>query len=449
MKQVRQRTVFIFILLGLFLAGMVVFCVRYVTRGSDWASFGGNDSVYENGVLSTGQILDRNGTVLFDAPTQSYADSYSLRRATLHAVGDLAGNISTSALSCFEEQMMGYNLLTGTTGGGRQVYLTLNSALNVTAYEALNGRKGTVGVYNYKTGEILCMVSTPTFDPADPPEIEDGDASYDGVYLNRFLSSTFTPGSIFKTVTAAAALEQIDDILDRSFVCTGKAEIGGDTVTCPYVHGNMDFYDALASSCNCTFAQLAIELGTNTLQRYAQKGGLLSTQNISGIETAAGSFQTSDTASNVGWSGVGQFGDLVNPCAMMTMMGAIAGRGSAKQPYLLDKVTPLNSDTALCKGSSDKITIWSSSTCDTLCRMLRNNVQSNYGQSQFGDLAVCAKSGTAEVGEGKSPHSWFTGFIDDEDLPLAFVVLVENGGGGAAVAGSIAAQVLQAAADTF
>jgi peptidoglycan glycosyltransferase len=78
--------------------------------------------------------------------------------------------------------------------------------------------------------------------------------------------------------------------------------------------------------------------------------------------------------------------------------------------------------------------------------MLRNNVVTQYGQSQFGDLPVCAKSGTAEVGGGKQPHAWFVGFVDDVNTPLAFLVLVENGGSGASVAGSVAAQVLAKAA---
>ena len=86
---------------------------------------------------------------------------------------------------------------------------------------------------------------------------------------------------------------------------------------------------------------------------------------------------------------------------------------------------------------------WSDDTCQTLRHMMRSNVLLTYGQEQFGDLAVCAKSGTAEVGDGLSPHAWFTGFIDDSTHPYAFVVVVENGGGGASVAGSIAATILQ------
>ena len=449
MKQVRQRTVFVFVIVALFLLGLGIFCIRYLSQGRAWATFAANDSAYTGGILSAGQITDRSGTVLYDGSSQSYNENEGIREATLHAVGDEAGSISTSALSQFQDRLIGYNLLTGTTGGGHRVQLTLDAQLNQVAYDALDGRKGTVGIYNYKTGEILCMVSAPAFDPADPPEIEDGDERYDGVYMNRFLSSTFTPGSVFKTVTAAAALENLPDLLERTFVCTGSSQIGADTITCPYVHGTMDFYEAMASSCNCTFAQLAVELGSETLQRYAQSAGLLSSQSISGIETATGTYDVSDTASNVGWSGVGQYDDLVNPCALMTMMGAIAGGDTARQPYLLQQETNLSGSHVYATGTSSSISLWTESTCRTLQKILRNNVTSNYGQSQFGDLAVCAKSGTAEVGTGSAPHSWFAGFVADEELPLAFVVLVENGGGGASVAGRIAARVLNEAAELY
>ena len=144
---------------------------------------------------------------------------------------------------------------------------------------------------------------------------------------------------------------------------------------------------------------------------------------------------------------MGQYEDLANPCALMTMMGAIAGRGSAQEPYLLGKVTSMTGTAARSTGTSGTMHLWNADTCQALADMLRNNVTETYGQSRFGDLPVCAKSGTAEVGQGKAPHSWFAGFVDSDDLPLAFVALVENGGGGSAVAGSAAAQVLRTAAE--
>lgn len=201
------------------------------------------------------------------------------------------------------------------------------------------GRKGSVAVYNYQTGQILCMALSPDFDPADPPTITDGDSRYDGVYMNRVLSSTFTPGSVFKVVTTAAAIEQLPDIFERSFTCTGSVKIGGDTITCPHAHGTMDFYSAFANSCNASMRSSPVELGGETLERYARSAGLLESHDVSGIPTAAGSFDVGADDSNVGWSGVGQYDDLLNPCSLMMLMGAIAGDGSAAEPSLIYQET--------------------------------------------------------------------------------------------------------------
>ena len=170
---------------------------------------------------------------------------------------------------------------------------------------------------------------------------------------------------------------------------------------------------------------------------------LLDSHKVCGIHTAKGSFEVEpDGSAHLGWSGVGQDKDLANPCALMTLMGGIAREGEAVVPKLVAKesVTGTALPAAFPDGK-ETYSVFSQSTCQRLKAMMRNNVTSQYGQSQFGDLAVCAKSGTAEVGSGE-PHAWFTGFIDDPDHPLAFVVLVEHGGGGAKVAGSIAAKVL-------
>ena len=153
------------------------------------------------------------------------------------------------------------------------MYLTIDADLSRTAWEALDGRKGVAAVYNYQTGDILCMVSNPSFDPADPPEISDDDSDYEGVYLNRLLSGLYTPGSVFKVVTTAAALEQLPGVEERTFTCNGSVTIGDQVITCPYAHGEMDLSDAFARSCNGVYAQLAVELGADVLQDYARQAG--------------------------------------------------------------------------------------------------------------------------------------------------------------------------------
>ena len=180
MKQVRQRTALIILLIALLAAGMALFCIFYFVHGADWASFSANAHAYTDGTLTSGEILDREGVTLYDPATGEYADSRSLRRATLHAVGDPQNNISTGAKTAFRSRLVGFNPLTGTTTGGHKLYLSIDSSLNETARDLLNGRKGSVAVYNYQTGQILCMVSSPDFDPADPPTITDGDSRYDG-----------------------------------------------------------------------------------------------------------------------------------------------------------------------------------------------------------------------------------------------------------------------------
>jgi peptidoglycan glycosyltransferase len=117
------------------------------------------------------------------------------------------------------------------------------------------------------------MVSSPTYDPVDPPEISDDDSSYEGVYINRFLSSTYTPGSTYKLVTTAAAIENIEDLYDRTFTCTGTYEIGRDVVTCPGVHGSLTIEEALAVSCHLCLCANCIGAGRRYNQDYADHFG--------------------------------------------------------------------------------------------------------------------------------------------------------------------------------
>lgn len=448
MKKLKHRTLFVLLFILLLTAGMVILSVLYVLQGAQWASFSANKHVYSNGRIASGSICDRNGTVLYDCIGGTYNKDKTTRVSTLHAVGDRYGNIATGAKKVFSDQLVGFSLITGTSGTGNTISLTLDADLNNVAYNALDGQKGTVALYNYKTGDILCMVSTPSYDPDDKDEIarvDSGDSQYDGAYLNRFLSATYTPGSTFKLVTSAAAIEILHNESSFSFHCTGALTVNGEKITCPSVHGNQDFASALSNSCNGAFASLAINIGGNTLKTYAESAGLLRSVNVSGLSSATGSFTAGADDNDVGWSGVGQYKDLVNPCAELTLMGCIAGSGSAATPRLLKSVTS-SAGLPVAHITTDTSTInWKASTCQELKKLMHNNVTSKYSQNlDFGNLTVCAKSGTAEVGTSK-PHAWFVGFVDDTEYPYAFVVIVENGGWGSTVAGGVAATLLKSA----
>ena len=448
MKKLQRRTLFVLLFILALAAGTVVLCAFYVKDGAQWASFYGNQHVYTNGRIASGSIQDRNGTTLFDCAEGQYSDDKTTRISTLHAIGDKQGNINTGAKNLFADQLVGFSLITGTSGTGNTIKLTLDANLNNAAYQAMAGRKGVAALYNYETGEVLCMLSTPSFDPADDAEaakVAAGDSNYDGAYLNRFLSGTYTPGSTFKLVTAAAALETLHNEDSFSYTCTGSLTLNGEKITCPSVHGTQDFATALANSCNGAFATLATQVGGKTLEKYAKEAGLTSKVNVNGLNTAAGSFTAGTSDNDVGWSGVGQYKDLVNPCAELTLMGCIAQGGSAATPRLLKSVTSSKGlPVAHVTTETSKIG-WKADTCDKIRTLMHNNVTSNYSKNlDFGGLNVCAKSGTAEVGTSK-PHAWFVGFVEDSAYPYAFVVVVENGGWGSSVAGGVAASVLKAA----
>lgn len=448
MKKLQRRTLFVLLFILALAAGTVVLCAFYVKDGAQWASFYGNQHVYTNGRIASGSIQDRNGTTLFDCAEGQYSDDKTTRISTLHAIGDKQGNINTGAKNLFADQLVGFSLITGTSGTGNTIKLTLDANLNNAAYQAMAGRKGVAALYNYETGEVLCMLSTPSFDPADDAEaakVAAGDSNYDGAYLNRFLSGTYTPGSTFKLVTAAAALETLHNEDSFSYTCTGSLTLNGEKITCPSVHGTQDFATALANSCNGAFATLATQVGGKTLEKYAKEAGLTSKVNVNGLNTAAGSFTAGTSDNDVGWSGVGQYKDLVNPCAELTLMGCIAQGDSAATPRLLKSVTSSKGlPVAHVTTETSKIG-WKADTCDKIRTLMHNNVTSNYSKNlDFGGLNVCAKSGTAEVGTSK-PHAWFVGFVEDSAYPYAFVVVVENGGWGSSVAGGVAASLLKAA----
>lgn len=445
MKKIEKRAIMCLLLAFVLLIGVGVFSYRYFAYGDDWASYEGNRDVYAEGDLSKGTLYDANGALLMQNTAEGmiFNDSSSVRKALMHITGDKDNNISTGANRAFTDELIGYDFINGIyslNNAGKDVYLTLDSGVCATAYEALDGRNGTVGVYNYKTGEIVCMVSAPTYDPIDPPSSPE-----EGSYINRFTSATFVPGSIFKLVTSAAAIENLDDAYSWQVECTGSHSYGGEyKVTDLSAHGTVDIKKALEVSCNVYFGQLAEKLGPGLMEEYTKKAGLMRSYDINGIKTAEGTFDFPDSGMNLAWTGIGQWEDMINPCAMMVYMGAIANDGEAVLPSIIKPTSFIDKQLAkLPKFGTKTKGMIESSTAASLTEMMANNVENHYGSGNFPGLSVCAKSGTAEVGGNKNPHAWFAGFLNDESNPYAFIVLVENGGYGADVAGSVANSVLQ------
>lgn len=436
---------FLLILLG----GLLFFLWEYVTQAEKWVSFSGSPHLYNSSNIGCGTITDRSGNMLLDiSQGRTYSDDANTRKSTLHWLGDRKGFISASTVSTYAASMVGYDRVNGVynaSGEGGNARLTISAKVQNAALEAMGNRKGTVGVYNYKTGEILCALTTPTYDPENVPDIaNDTSGDYDGVYLNRFLQSAYVPGSIFKIVTLSTALDCVPGIEDMTFTCRGKIEYGTEAVTCEKTHGTQNLKQAFANSCNCAFAQIAEKVGKNNMVKYVKQFEVTQKLSFDGSTTAAGNYDISNTAPvSFAWSCIGQHSNLVNPARYMTFMGAIGGRGTAAEPYLMAKVTN-GGDTTYEAKTQKTDRLMSKEVADTVADYMRNNVKTVYGDGNFGGLPVCAKSGTSQLGGGQKSNAMFAGFVDSEQYPLAFIVVVENGGYGSHTCVPVISKVLSA-----
>lgn len=451
MRLLLKRSAVLLALALLLVFGLLFFMAKYFMNAPEWAGYPVNKHLFASGKpISSGAIYDRSGESLFlmSEGKAKFNQNKAVRTAVMHATGDMNGNVATGARVAFREKLAGWDFINGAynfdrSDFGKGITLTLDADLCAAAYKALNGQKGTVGIYNYKTGEILCMVSSSSFDPQNRPDVESNTEKYKGVYLNRLLSAVYTPGSVFKLLTSVAAIENIEGIEEKVYHCEGRLNIKGKSVTCLSAHGYVTLKQALAVSCNVAFAEITLELGADTLQEYADSSGFNSSLEVDGIRTATGKVDVSGAEGvDLAWAGIGQYTDTVNPLNVMAYMGAIANYGIRITPKILGGEGLL----ADIKGvSSGQKRIMTTNASELLGKMMRNNVISNYGEGNFKGLELCAKTGTAEVGGGLRPHSWFAGYLNRDDFPLAFVVIVENGGSGSKVAGAMASKVLREA----
>ena len=468
MKNTTRRAYVLFALIAVFFIGFAILAARFGIHGKEWATKENLNRNLETKIVPSliddCTITDRNGKVLYVGNGKNdhkWSDDVTVRKATLHVVGD-AGNIGSSILKTSKEATLrptySYDILNGIQVTkvqeeddlNRDIHLTIDAEVCKAAYNAMtwnvDSGQGSVGVYNYKTGEVYCMVSLPSYDPMNPSK------PVNGTYLNHFLDGTYTPGSTFKTVTSLCALQNIPDAMTRTFDCIGNVHtVAGGKIKCAADesgHGaQLTLQTGLNRSCNYVFSMFAVELGKDRLTETVQQLGLLDNVSVNGIRTAKGKFDLSTATNNeIGWAGIGQYTTEINPCQMMMLMGAIANHGTAITPTLIQ-------DSATMGQQYDGIHL-SAAMADQLKTLLRSNV-TDYYQSHnsaarsegFMTMEICGKTGTAQHGPEKDrkSHAWFVGFSQREDFPVAFVVCLEDlktgTGGGLGI--NIANTVLQ------
>ena len=458
MKMITKRGIFLWIMSLAFVVGLVFMTVSLVQNGDTWVMKRFNHHVYSNGeLIGAGTIYDKDGDVLAETKDgdRVYSDSATTRKSTLHVVGDPKNFISTGVQSVYSARLTGYSLLFGVHniqkyGKGNDLKLTIDRDICDDAYKALDGRKGTVGIVNYKTGEIVCSVSSPSYDVENVPDNLLTSERYEGVYINRLLDAHYVPGSTFKLVTAICAIENIPDIYSREWVCNGEYQPeSGVAIKCNANHGkHINFKDALAKSCNSTFAQIAIELGQEKLATTAKELGIGSAVTVSGtIDSYAGHFDTTDKiklgVDALGWTGIGQGNTRIAPITMLRIVSAVANGGTAVSFNIVDSLANQAGKALDFTLPSNQLSMMNSDVAAKLKEMMRYNVTNHYGESRYKGLNLCAKSGTAQIDSNENHNiAWFVGFMDDSEHPYAFVVVIENGNSGSQTAGPVAKRVL-------
>ncbi|PWL47790.1 MAG: hypothetical protein DBY39_04535 [Clostridiales bacterium] len=397
--------------------------------------------------INGGTIYDRNGVALAwsEGTTRKYHENKSIRRACSHVVGDIYGK-TIGAETTFAKYLYGLEedvatlleqILSGeeTGGQGQDITLTIDAALSEYIYKKMEGRRGSVVVLNYKTGEILASISILTFDPitVKTDELEES------ALVDRATMGRYPPGSIMKIVTASAATEQG---LDPTYTCTGSDIIGGQPVTCTKAHGEQNLEEAFANSCNTYFANLSIKLGGSTLKKQAEKFGFNKNFDYSDFTLYRSNFEVSSEKGDIAWAGIGQYNDLITPMHAALMAATIANDGVMPEPRLLKRV----GGSEVFHWGLDKSTkVFSQETASAVKQMMGKVVQSGTGTSAaISKSTVYGKTGTAEYmenGEIKN-HSWFVGFLGEEH-PYAVAVLFEGAGYGSAHAAPVAADIFE------
>lgn len=341
------------------------------------------------------------------------------------------------------------DLLSNNPNKGGSVQLTIDADAQEAAYEGLDALpgavQGSVVALDPSSGKILAMVSLPTYDPNklashDLDEVSD---TYDRLLadeseplLNRAIQTTLPPGSTFKLVTAAAAIESgaytADDLVP-----------GGATYQLPLTSGEsglidnegrdcgtdrIPFRQAMAQSCNTTFAALANEVGADAMLEQAEAFGFNSDYLEDLRPQAKSIFPFEMDAAQTGQSGIGQFEVRATPLQMAMVAAAIANNGVVKRPYIVDEVQSAEYDVLEKTDDSDLSQAISSSTASDLTALLVETVENGTASPAAIDgITVAGKTGTAQSGQDDvAPYAWFVSFAPAEDPQVAVAVMIES-----------------------
>lgn len=345
---------------------------------------------------------------------------------------------------------------------GQDITLTIDVKLQAYTADCLEGNRASAVVMDPRTGEILAMASSPSFDsnifiePGKNKLAVDYIRSGSRPTLNRAINGQYPPGSIFKIIMSLAGLETKRITERTTFVCSGRYFLGKAEFDCwkEGGHGPQDLRDAITHSCNIYFYNVGRKLGPEVISEYAKKLGLGRPAGIDLADESAGLVPGpawKKARRNQNWYegetlnlAIGQGDLLVTPLQMVEVVSVFATEGTAPRPHLLKKIG--NTDVAVPKPKNVAV---SKDTVEAIKSAMVNVVSSDTGTGQrarIEGLKIAAKTGTAQTSQGE-PHAWFLGFAPADNPRIAFVVMVEHGGHGGVVAADIAKKILDFAKD--
>ncbi|MFF4505573.1 penicillin-binding transpeptidase domain-containing protein [Streptomyces sp. NPDC001401] len=340
------------------------------------------------------------------------------------------------------------DMITGKQKSGGNVVTTLNAAAQKAAYNGLKaqGGKGAVAALDPSTGKILALASYPSYDPSVFAGNTNDDAKAwknlqkssnpNDPMLNRALRETYPPGSTFKVVTAAAALENglytsADQATDSPlpYIMKGTTTPLKNEGNIPCKNATMRV--ALKVSCNTVFGKIGSDLGSDKMLTEAKKFGFDSEQFVP-VRSNASVFSEDMNPSQTALSSIGQYNTAATPLQMAMVASAVANNGKLMKPYMVDKLQSSNLDTVAQTDPQELSQPLSAKNAQILQSMMETVVKEGTGQKAQigGGVTVGGKTGTAQhgVANSKNPYAWFLSYarLSDGSSPVAVAVVIED-----------------------
>lgn len=477
--------------------GFVMFALLF--GSTSWVQFVTADSLNHN-ALNNRQVLDQlardRGPILVDGKKIAYSepvdDKYKFQRKygseglDPRAYASMTGFYSIVSGASGMERASGDllsgdsdalfydkvgSLFTGEQPRGAAVELTIDPKVQKAAWDGLGNQKGAAVALDPKTGKILAMASTPGWNPNpiashDPKEARsafDALNSAEGkpAYNRAIGGNLYPPGSTFKVLVSAAALESGDYKPDSQLNGPARLDLPQTTSTIGNSHpgacrngGKPTMEQALAESCNTAYASLGMDLGQDAIRKQAEKFGFGQDLDIP-LKVSPSTFPDDLNPPQLAQSSLGQFEVRSTPMQMAMMTAGIANGGKMMKPQLVDRVLNANTLEPIEKTRpKEQSRPVSGKTADQLTTMMEDVVTDGTGSvAKINGTKVAAKTGTAQNATGAAPHAWFISFAPADDPKIAVAVVVENGGNagneayGATVAGPIAKDMMEAVVD--